>query len=103
LDLLTVSRYWAVEGFNFEADLTNLGIVIDFVHTVLGEFKASNSHTQLQRPKQTVYNRDTGAERPVTSDVPDLVSVHGTLEASELVAEGATLIATYKTGQHPVF
>jgi predicted dehydrogenase len=73
--------------------------VIDAVHQVLGEFKTSNSHTQLQRPRQTVYNKETGAEKPATSDVPDLVSVHGSLEGSDYVVEGATLVANYKPGQ----
>jgi hypothetical protein len=76
--------------------------VIDFVHSTLGEFKTSHSHIQLQRPQQVVYNKETGAERSVTSDVPDLGSVHGALMGSEFVIDGASLVASYKPGQHTI-
>ena len=71
---------------------------IDFVHSVLGEFESSNAHLQIQRPNQTIINRDTGATRPAQSDVPDLVSLHGTLKSSNYVAEGASLVANFCTG-----
>lgn len=68
------------------------GTVIDFVHFVLGEYERSSSHLQVQRPKQEIVNRDDGESRPWISDVPDLVSVHGTLASSQYVAEGASLV-----------
>lgn len=73
----------------------------DFIHFTLGEYSASHAHTQIQRPNQQAVNRETGASRPVASDVPDLVSVHGTLAPSPTVAEGASLAINFRTG--PLF
>lgn len=72
--------------------------MIDFLHFVLGEFESCNSHTQIQRPAQSVVNRLTGVVKPVTSDVPDLVSVHGTLRPSTYVHDGASLLVEFRTG-----
>lgn len=69
--------------------------MIDFVHLALGEFESSSSHTQIQRPDQTIVNRETGERRAWTSDVPDLVSVHGTLKTSDHVQEGASLVSYF--------
>ena len=72
--------------------------MIDFIHSVLGEYASSYAHTQIQRPHQQIINRETGASRPAVSDVPDLVSVHGILQPSDLVSEGASLLVNFKTG-----
>lgn len=72
--------------------------MIDFVHSVLGEYATSQSHVQIQRPKQTIVNTETGAHRPTASDVPDLVSVQGTLQTSSYVAEGASLLVSFRSG-----
>ena len=72
--------------------------VIDFVHSVLGEFASSHAHLQIQRPQQTIVNKETGATRPTQSDVPDLVSLHGTLQKSAFVTEGASLFANFSSG-----
>lgn len=71
---------------------------IDYVHHVLGEYASSNAHVQIQRPHQSIIDAKTGEKRPTVSDVPDLVSVHGTLKSSNHVTEGATLIANFRTG-----
>lgn len=71
---------------------------IDFVHTVLGEFESSNARLQIQRPNQTIINRDTGETRQVVSDVPDLVSVHGSLKVSSHIVQGATLSVIFRSG-----
>ena len=68
------------------------GHMIDYVHSVLGEFEGSYSHTQVQRPSRTIINQETGGERSYTSDVPDLLSLHGTLRSSNLVQDGANLV-----------
>ncbi|KAK6432339.1 hypothetical protein LTR95_011490 [Oleoguttula sp. CCFEE 5521] len=73
-----------------------LAHTLDFIHHVLGEYDAFHAHTQIQRPMQTVYDKDSGEERQTTSDVPDLVSLHGTLKASGYVRKGASLTATYQ-------
>ncbi|KAK5118569.1 hypothetical protein LTR85_008034 [Meristemomyces frigidus] len=74
------------------------GHTIDLVHFVLGEYSSSQAHLQIQRPNQTVINRDTGAKKAATSDVPDLMAVHGTLQSSGYVAQGASLVVSFRTG-----
>lgn len=71
--------------------------MIDFVHFVLGEYETSNAHVQIQRPHQSVVH-DGGETTAAQSDVPDLMSAHGTLEASANVARGASLLVTFLTG-----
>ncbi|KAK5174309.1 uncharacterized protein LTR77_001389 [Saxophila tyrrhenica] len=73
------------------------GHMIDFVHSVLGEYETSNAHLQIQRPEQTIIRED-GTEGPTRSNVPDLVSVHGTLQKSSSVADGASLLVKFLTG-----
>lgn len=72
--------------------------MIDFIHSVLGEYETSHARLQIQRPEQQIVNRETGASRPTTSDVADLVSVHGTLQSSDFVTKGASLLVNFKTG-----
>jgi hypothetical protein len=72
-------------------------LAIDLVHSVLGEYQHSNAHLQIQRPNQTIRHSD-GTETPFTSDVPDLVSIHGTLKESDHVASGASLLVKFQTG-----
>ena len=81
-----------------EVVFSDRSIAIDFVHSVLGEFESSHAHLQIQRPDQSVVNKDTSITRAVRSDVPDLVSVHGTLQSSSYVANGASLVANFRTG-----
>ena len=65
---------------------------------MLGEFESSNARVQIQRPNQTIINRDTGETRQVISNVPDLLSVHGPIKASNYVTEGATLSVIFRSG-----
>ncbi|KAI5364550.1 Putative gfo/Idh/MocA-like oxidoreductase, NAD(P)-binding domain superfamily [Septoria linicola] len=74
------------------------GHMIDFIHSVLGEYESSNAHTQIQRPLRTITDQKTASKRPYRSDVPDLLSLHGTLRRSDIVAGGATLTATFRAG-----
>jgi len=73
-------------------------LAIDYVHTVLSEYEAFNAQSQIQRPNQTIIDKKTGGKRPMTSDVPDLVSVHGKLKAASHVADGALLTVNYRSG-----
>ncbi|KAI9657667.1 MAG: hypothetical protein M1821_002843 [Bathelium mastoideum] len=79
--------------------------MIDFIHSVLGEFSSFQSHAQIQHPELAIRDARLGAAggsgsvlRTVKSNVPDFLSVHGTLEPSSLVTHGATLSVTYRTG-----
>ncbi|KAK3072005.1 hypothetical protein LTR53_007593 [Teratosphaeriaceae sp. CCFEE 6253] len=74
-----------------------VGHMIDWIHTIVGEYSTSHAHTQIQRPIFTVTASD-GTTREAHSDVPDLVSVHGTLATSPHVAEGASLLLTFRAG-----
>lgn len=67
--------------------------MIDFVHSVLGEFESSNSHVQIQHPEQAIIGADGKEKTKYTSDVPDLLSLHGTLQPSSSVARGASLVS----------
>lgn len=71
---------------------------IDYIHRVVGEYATSSVQTQIQRPNQSIIDAKTGEKKATTSDVPDLVSVHGTLKPSEYVVEGATLTGNFRSG-----
>ena len=71
---------------------------MNYLHSVLGEYSTSHAHLQIQRPNQQIVNNSTGSTRPAVSDVPDLVSVHGTLETSDVVQPGASLTVKFQTG-----
>jgi predicted dehydrogenase len=77
-------------------------VVLDFVLSVTGELVPDSVHakTQLQRPEVRIRDPKTKefVDR-VTSDVPDLLSVHGALAASDLAVEGATLQFSFRRGQ----
>ena len=64
----------------------------------MGEYASFNSHVQIQRPNQTIVNRETGDTKSAQSNVPDLVSVHGALKSSSYVADGASLVVSFRTG-----
>ncbi|GAB1740607.1 hypothetical protein NU219Hw_g5701t1 [Hortaea werneckii] len=73
-----------------------LGHRIDAVHSVLGEFETFQSHTQIQRPGQEIVNRSSGTRTSKISDVPDLVSIHGTLAAQHpYIAPCASLVVKF--------
>ncbi|EME87032.1 uncharacterized protein MYCFIDRAFT_29647 [Pseudocercospora fijiensis CIRAD86] len=74
------------------------GHMIDFVHSVLGEFESFHSHSQIQHPEQRINGADGKVKGKYTSDVPDLLSIHGTLQASSRVAKGASLIVNFRKG-----
>lgn len=71
--------------------------VIDFIHCVLGEYEHSNHAAQIQRPQQTI-NLNDGTTRSCASDVPDLLSIHGTLQPSPYVTQGASLLIHFRKG-----
>ena len=74
---------------------------IDIVHDVLGEFDSFESRMQIQRPTIALVDNDGKQTGTVTSDVPDFVAVHGSLEKSEKdrVVDGATLAVTFRAGE----
>jgi predicted dehydrogenase len=76
------------------------GHMIDYVHEVLGEWQESHMKMQIQRSALKLLGDDGKANGTVKSDVPDLITVHGTLATNKgVTAPGATLMASFRLGQ----
>ncbi|KAI1660854.1 NAD(P)-binding protein [Daldinia decipiens] len=76
------------------------GHLFDFVQFVLGDIQALHSHLQIQRPDVKIWDRSSGkVVKTVRSDVPDLILVTGSLQASEYVTSGATVHLRFRRGQ----
>ncbi|KAI4615380.1 uncharacterized protein J4E87_009273 [Alternaria ethzedia] len=76
------------------------GHMIDYVHEVLGGWEESHTKMQIQRPNLKLLGADGSVNRAVKTDVPDLISVHGTLNTEKgVTVPGATLAASFRLGQ----
>lgn len=76
------------------------GHMIDYVHEVLGDWEDFTSKMQIQRPVLNVTAADGSVSGTVTSDVPDFITVHGTLKPGKAdIVPGALLTATFRAGQ----
>lgn len=76
--------------------------VFDQVQSVLGEVTEVQSHLQLQRPEVSIRDSRLSSGKIVgslSSDVPDLIHVTGSLRNSEITKGGATLAVRYRRGQ----
>jgi hypothetical protein len=85
----------------WDFELTD-GKVFDAVLSVVGELEPTSVHakTQLQRPSVRVRDASTDTTvETITSDVPDLISVHGALAPSSVAAPDATLSISFRRGQ----
>ncbi|KAK3653495.1 hypothetical protein LTR22_011169 [Elasticomyces elasticus] len=72
--------------------------LIDSIHSLLGEYRSFHAHAQNQRPTWTISS-DNGSTRQTTSDVPDLVSLQGSLDgSSSLTVDNASLLFSFRTG-----
>jgi predicted dehydrogenase len=75
------------------------GHMIDYVHEVLGDWEEGGLDVkmQIQRPELKVFGQEEGRMK---SDVPDLLSAHGTLKTIDegVVVPGATLTASFRLG-----
>lgn len=75
------------------------GHTIDYVHEVLGSWKEFDAIAQIQRPLLHLIDKDGQIAGSVTSDVPDYLSVHGTLECDKgVTVPGAALVVTFRRG-----
>lgn len=75
------------------------GHLIDYVHEVLGDWQDFHAVGQIQRPSLHVLAADGQKSGSMTSDVPDFLSVHGTLQSNKgVVAPGASLVTTFRLG-----
>jgi predicted dehydrogenase len=75
------------------------GHMIDYVHEVLGNWNDFHAVGQIQRPLLNVLGENGQLAGTVHSNVPDYVSVHGSLRGDKAVTvPGATLVATFRLG-----
>ena len=77
------------------------GHALDYIHEVLGEYESFHSSMQIQRPSVQIVDKQGKVLRSVTSDVPDLLVLQGTLKAREgniPVARNALLSYTFRHG-----
>lgn len=74
--------------------------VFDYVQSVVGEATGNHAQLQLQRPEMKLRDSSTNTiVKTVMSDVPDLITVTGSLSGSEVTQEGATLLVRFRRGQ----
>lgn len=81
--------------------LSNEISVLDSILTVLGPLSPSSIHSksQIQRPSLGVPDTETQkVTRHITSNVPDLLSLHATLAPSAQTAPNATLAFLFRNG-----
>ncbi|KAF2713024.1 putative oxidoreductase [Pleomassaria siparia CBS 279.74] len=100
--LVTKGKYFAQREIGGNVIVINFGHVLDFVLHVLGDLAPGSvqSKGQIQRPSVRVRDTSTNSiVETVTSDVPDLLSLHGTLTPSKIIQEDATLSAFFRRGQ----
>ncbi|XP_014562073.1 hypothetical protein COCVIDRAFT_22042 [Bipolaris victoriae FI3] len=78
-----------------------VGHILDSILTVLGPLSPSSIHSksQIQRPNLGVPDTETQkVTRHITSNVPDLLSLHATLTPSAQTAPNATLAFLFRNG-----
>ncbi|KAF2113094.1 oxidoreductase family protein [Lophiotrema nucula] len=76
------------------------GHMIDYVHEVLGDWEDFDSKMQTQRPVLNVTGADGSVIGTVATDVPDFLTVHGTLRSGKAdIVPGALLSVTFRGGQ----
>ncbi|KAL4808002.1 oxidoreductase [Aspergillus unguis] len=76
--------------------------VIDFVQSVVGDVIPGSDHVhfQIQRPRVGIKDPATGhVVETVTSTVPDLFSLHGSLPETDHVGSNASLVFYFARGQ----
>lgn len=76
------------------------GHMIDYAHEVLGDWQDFSVRAQVQRPNLDVLGSNGEVIKSVKSDVPDYISVQGTLKNNKGVTiPGALLTVTFRLGQ----
>ncbi|KAL4949668.1 hypothetical protein BDW69DRAFT_202691 [Aspergillus filifer] len=95
-------KYFAEKSVGGNVVTIGFAHVIDFVQSVTGDIIPGSEkiHFALQRPSVRIRDPHTKQiTETVKSDVPDLVSVLGSLPESPHVTTNATLLATFTRGQ----
>jgi predicted dehydrogenase len=94
-------EYFAERKLGGNPIIIENGHSLDWMHEVLGEFEDFDSRMQIQRPKVKVLGTEGGLKETIGTDVPDLVTMQGTLEAREGeggVMEGALFTHVFRHG-----
>ncbi|KAI9928365.1 hypothetical protein MW887_002403 [Aspergillus wentii] len=93
---------WPLAGDKVQIEELGLAALIDYVQSVVGDIIPGTDHVhlQLQRPDIRIREPKTGEiTETIRSNVPDLLSLHGTLPESPYTALNATLTAYFNRGQ----
>ena len=91
--------YFAEKAVGGNIITIGMGHMIDSVHRVLGEFDTFHAQSSIQRPEVILKDPKTKeVTGSITSDVPDIASVHGPLEESSRVKAGALLTVMLRKG-----
>ncbi|EED24617.1 oxidoreductase, putative [Talaromyces stipitatus ATCC 10500] len=100
--LPTGLKYFAQREVGGNSITIGFGHVIDFVQSVVGDVVDGTDHTHfgIQRPEIGLRDPETGnIVETIHSDVPDLLSVHGSIAKSDYTAPQASLVAYFARGQ----
>ncbi|KAK3306140.1 putative oxidoreductase [Chaetomium strumarium] len=96
-------KYFAERAVGGNPITIGVGHVIDYVQSVVGELVPGSVHTHLQLQRPEVRVRDPAQNDRIVdtirSDVPDLLSLHGTVTSSRTHNQPASLIFTFRRGQ----
>ncbi|KAM0262140.1 hypothetical protein ACHAQJ_001883 [Trichoderma viride] len=104
----TVDREALLPGLKYFTDLSiggnivtiGVGHLFDQIQHVVGDLRDLKSRLQLQRPNVLLRSPSTKeAVETVKTNVPDLVVIDGTLAASQIATEGATVLFRFRRGQ----
>jgi predicted dehydrogenase len=93
--------YFADRKIGGNALVIENGHTLDYVHGVLGEFETFDAWTQIQRPTLKVLAASGTDQNSINTNVPDLLSIHGSLKPSSdkiKVASEATLMQAFRAG-----
>ena len=74
-------------------------VVFDQVQHVLGDLGDLRARLQLQRPEVKLRGESGEVTETTRSNVPDLVIATGTLTASEVAQDGASVMVSFRRGQ----
>ncbi|KAJ5938840.1 NAD(P)-binding protein [Penicillium verhagenii] len=95
-------KYFAEKNIGGNPIVIGFGHVIDYIQSVVGDIipGTDEARTQIQRPDIRVRDPQTDTiVESIRSDVPDLLSLHGSLPESPHIHANASLIAYFLRGQ----
>ncbi|KAG8160418.1 hypothetical protein KVR01_009954 [Diaporthe batatas] len=104
----TIDREMVAEGLGYFAEkkiggnifMIGFAHMFDYIQSVVGEATGTHAQLQLQRPEMKLRDNSMNTiTKTVISDVPDLITVTGSLSGSEVTQEGATLLVRFRRGQ----